>query len=112
MNWPLVDTAARAHPHHGLPQVYRTDPMEYASAADEIRYSDAAWLGPSPCPKTSPNAWSTEESTPCALSRKIEPDSRGLVPAIHVLERWHKQGVDARHKAGHDELRQPRLALL
>jgi hypothetical protein len=34
--------------------------------------------------QTSPNAWSTEESTPCALSTKIEPDSRGLDPRIHL----------------------------
>jgi hypothetical protein len=27
----------------------------------------------------------------------------GLVPAIHVLER-EKKDVDARHKAGHDDL--------
>jgi hypothetical protein len=27
----------------------------------------------------------------------------GLVPAIHVLT-FAKKGVDARHKAGHDEL--------
>jgi hypothetical protein len=27
----------------------------------------------------------------------------GLVPAIHVLNDWHSsEGVDARHKAGHD----------
>jgi hypothetical protein len=28
----------------------------------------------------------------------------GLVPAIYVLEPQEKQDVDARHKAGHDEL--------
>ena len=28
------------------------------------------------------NAWFAEESTPCALSTKIEPDSRGLEPDI------------------------------
>jgi hypothetical protein len=27
----------------------------------------------------------------------------GLVPAIHVFDAVKKQGVDARHKAGHDE---------
>ena len=27
----------------------------------------------------------------------------GLVPAIHVFVASTKQGVDARHKAGHDE---------
>jgi len=26
----------------------------------------------------------------------------GLVPAIHVFNKWYKD-VDARHKAGHDE---------
>jgi hypothetical protein len=40
---------------------------------------------------------------PCASSRKIKPDSRGLVPAIHVLLNGNKKGVDARHKAGHDK---------
>jgi hypothetical protein len=29
----------------------------------------------------------------------------GLVPAIHVLFIEEKKGVDARHKAGHDELK-------
>jgi hypothetical protein len=29
----------------------------------------------------------------------------GLVPAIHVLGRSQKKDVDARHKAGRDELR-------
>jgi hypothetical protein len=28
----------------------------------------------------------------------------GLVPAIHVFLGASKKGVDARHKAGHDEL--------
>jgi hypothetical protein len=27
----------------------------------------------------------------------------GLVPAIHVFDAGRQQGVDARHKAGHDE---------
>src|SRR4051794_7818512 len=67
---------------HGLPQACRTDATEHASEVRGIRYSDEAWLDPSPCPKTSPNAWNTEESTPCALSIKIEPDSRGSSPAM------------------------------
>jgi hypothetical protein len=29
----------------------------------------------------------------------------GLVPAIHVFTTGRKKGVDARHKAGHDEKR-------
>src|SRR5205823_7579536 len=33
--------------------------------------------------RTSLNAQNTAESTSCALSTKIKPDSRGLVPAIH-----------------------------
>ena len=28
----------------------------------------------------------------------------GLVPAIHVFLAYVKQDVDARHKAGHDEM--------
>src|SRR4029079_17875454 len=78
--WSTV--GAPVHRPHGLPQAYRTDAMERASAARGIRYSDAAWLDPSPCPKTSPNAWNTEESTPCALSTKIKPDSRGSSPRM------------------------------
>src|SRR6266478_9497663 len=35
-----------------------------------------------PCPKTSPNAWSTEESMPCTLSTKFKPDSRGTRPGM------------------------------
>src|SRR5437763_6427006 len=33
--------------------------------------------------RTSLNAQNTAESTSCALSTKIKPDSRGLVPGIH-----------------------------
>ena len=36
---------------------------------------------------------------------KIEPDTRGLVPAIHVLLPIAPEDVDARDKPGHDELR-------
>jgi hypothetical protein len=36
------------------------------------------------------------------LSIKIEPDSRGLVPAIHVFGSATKEVVDARVKPGHD----------
>src|SRR5579862_1724577 len=31
------------------------------------------------------SAQNTEESTSCTLSTKIEPDTRGLDPAIHLL---------------------------
>jgi len=42
---------------------------------------------------------------PCATSTKIKPDSRGLVPAIHVFTSWlhANQDVDARVMPGHDE---------
>jgi hypothetical protein len=33
------------------------------------------------------NAQNTEESTPCAVSTKTKPDSRGLDPAIHRLRK-------------------------
>ena len=49
------------------------------------------------------SAQNTEESTSCTLSTKIEPDSRGLVPAIHVCNTRRKD-VDARNKSGHDEM--------
>jgi hypothetical protein len=32
------------------------------------------------------------------------PSWPGFVPAIHVFVGWASQDVDARHKAGHDEL--------
>src|SRR5258708_34721465 len=68
--------AQHAHSQdHRVEETRRRNPVKYA-------ISDAAWLDPSPCPKTSPNAWSTEESTPCALSTKIEPDSRGSSPGM------------------------------
>jgi hypothetical protein len=35
------------------------------------------------------------------MNAQTMPDTRGLVPAIHVLLRG--QDVDARHKAGHDD---------
>ncbi len=40
---------------------------------------------------------------PCATSTKIKPDSRGLVPAIHVFYSIEMQDVDARNKCGHDD---------
>ena len=43
---------------------------------------------------------------PCTTSTKIEPDSRGLVPAIYVfVPTERKQDVDARDERGHDEER-------
>ena len=36
------------------------------------------------------------------MKAQTVPDTRGLVPAIHVLAAPRKQDVDARHKAGHD----------
>src|SRR5712672_3457173 len=53
--------------------------------------------------RTRPNARNAEESMPCALSNKIQPDSRGLVPAIHVFVVTRDEGVDARDEPGHDE---------
>ena len=41
-----------------------------------------------------------EESTPCALSTKIKPDSRGLDPGIHVLLSVFDNDVDGRDKPG------------
>jgi hypothetical protein len=50
----------------------------------------------------------------CATSTKIEPDSRGLVPAIHAsaVQLARKEDVDARDKRdkrGHDSKRLIRL---
>src|SRR5437868_13565899 len=40
------------------------------------------------------SAQNTEESTSCTLSIKIEPDTRGLDPGIHVLAlcSWPRRG--------------------
>jgi hypothetical protein len=46
-----------------------------------------------------------EESTPCALSTKFKPDSRGLVPGIHVLGATWKKDVDGRDTWCEDALR-------
>ena len=43
-----------------------------------------------------------EESTPCALSTKTKPDSRGLDPGIHVFGYYCEEDVDGRDKPGHD----------
>ena len=43
-----------------------------------------------------------EESTPCALSTKFKPDSRGLDPGIHDLLLCGDKDVDGRDKPGHD----------
>src|ERR1700709_1622185 len=40
------------------------------------------------CPGTLADVQNRLESTPCALSTKVKPDSRGLVPGIHVLLSW------------------------
>ena len=74
-----------AHPRIGLVVLHKpVEPMPRNMLQKSMKYAilDAAWLDPSPCPKTSPNAWNTEESTPCALSTKIEPDSRGTSPVM------------------------------
>jgi hypothetical protein len=61
------------------------------------------------CPGTLPDVQDRVESTPCASSTKTEPDSRGLVPAIHV---FFKELMDGRDKPGHDvgDLRQSLIA--
>jgi hypothetical protein len=46
-----------------------------------------------------------EESTPCALSTKTKPDSRGLDPAIHVFGRSKRKDTDAREFFLEDALR-------
>ncbi|MGJ4918951.1 hypothetical protein ACQR1C_31925, partial [Bradyrhizobium oligotrophicum] len=45
-----------------------------------------------------------EEPTPCTMSSLSEPDSRGLVPAIHVVRHAEKD-VDARAFAAPKRLR-------
>jgi hypothetical protein len=41
---------------------------------------------------------------PSASSHPILSFMAGLVPAIHVFLRSNNKDVDARHKAGHDEV--------
>jgi hypothetical protein len=40
---------------------------------------------------------------PCTLSIKIKPDSRGLVPGIHVFTIDSAKDVEGRDEPGHDE---------
>ena len=47
-----------------------------------------------PCPKTLPDVRKTEESTPCALSNKTQPDSRACGQEMTEAGRWRC----ARHK--------------
>jgi hypothetical protein len=56
------------------------------------------------CPGTFADIQHRVESTPCAPSTKSQPDSRGLVPGIHVFFAFFAppQGVDGRDKHGHD----------
>jgi hypothetical protein len=62
-------------------------------------------VDPLPCPETLPDVRKIEESTPCALSTKTQPDSRGLELAIHA-EPQHLRNcrVVARVKPAHDEV--------
>jgi hypothetical protein len=50
-------------------------------------------VDPFRCPDTSLNARDTGESTSCALSTKIEPDSRGFIRAIHQMDAPHARGM-------------------
>src|ERR1700740_3000239 len=78
--------------------------MGRASIDCGIRYSGAAWRGLLCVSRTRRNARNPQESMPCASSTKIEPDSRGLVPGIHVLLACFEQkDVDGGDKPGHDK---------
>jgi hypothetical protein len=46
-------------------------------------------LAPFSCPKPSPNDSNQEESMPCALSTKIQPDSRDCKPKIEPAFRFY-----------------------
>jgi hypothetical protein len=56
-----------------------------------------------PCPETLPDVRKTEESTPCALSTKTQPDSRGLDPRIHLKKLSYLRKMDCRVKPGNDD---------
>src|SRR3954454_24420347 len=113
----LWSTAAvPAHRHRDLPQVCRTDPTEHASAAREIRYSDAAWLDPFPCPKRRQTLGTQKNQRHAPCPQKTNRTAVGLVPAIHVLL-LHKGSKgrgcpgQARARRGGHVLRQRRSAV-
>src|SRR6202048_3289273 len=54
------------------------------------------------CPGTLADVQDRVESMPCASSTKTQPDSRGLVPGIHVFYRPCDEDADGRNKSGHD----------
>src|SRR3954471_2871406 len=56
-----------------------------------------------PCPERVRSAQNTEESTSCTLSTKIQPDSSGLDPAIHLLRKILAKRMDARVEPAHDD---------
>jgi len=64
------------------PKIVALHPTLQISTSLRLRYSDAAWHGLLLVSRTRPNARNAEESMPCALSTKIEPDSRGSSPAM------------------------------
>src|ERR1700738_611363 len=53
------------------------------------------------CPGTLADVQDRVESMPCASSTKTQPDSRGLVPGIHVFLPLIYKDVDGRRKPGH-----------
>ena len=74
-----------AHPRIGFMVIHKPiEPMPRNVLQKSVEYAILMPHGliPSPCPRTSPNAWNREESTPCALSTKTQPDSRGTSPAM------------------------------
>src|SRR5262249_14453444 len=93
--------------HRASPQIAQIDAKARASGGYEIRYSDAAWRGLPSVSGTLPNAQNAEESTPCTLSIKIEPDSRGTSPAMTSVLAWQACALprslvrDGRIRSGH-----------
>src|SRR5208282_2766438 len=70
--------------------VPQADPARARARSSEphgILYCDGAWRGFLPVSRLSAKRRNTEESMPCTTSTKIKPDSRGLVPVIHVFVR-------------------------
>jgi hypothetical protein len=77
----LIPRRQPAHARIGPVRVHQTvEHMPGHVLQDGVKYAILMPHGvdPLPCPEMLPDVRKTEESTPCALSTKTQPDSRGL----------------------------------
>src|SRR5271166_5828440 len=83
MNW-----SQPAHPRIGPVRIHQPiEHMPWHVLQDSVEYAILMPHGVDllPCPDTLPDVRRTEESTPCALSTKTQPDSRGVGKTATVV---------------------------